>query len=164
MSEENERDVKAFLEMIKEDVTEDKYKQLADIVSVNIQHRNDFFHAAGIDKSVLDAIENAAMNPNSLHEICNLLAPQLRKALDVDLEVTEEGTAEFKKADGVNILDEIGMSNDNTAHILELIAKCYNEDKDADWHELSQQLLPYVDKFFAPSYRNAKELGLNDEE
>jgi len=163
MNEENDKDVKEFLEMIKGTVSEEKTKQIAEILPENIATRNAFFQAAGIDKSIFSQLEDASTHSNSLHEICQILAPQLRKALNIDLQESESGGPEFKQHELPNILDEIDMSNSTVANVLELIAKCYNEDKDEDWHELSQELLPYVDKFFAPSYRRSKELGLEDE-
>ncbi len=158
-------DIKKFMEDLKEDVSEEKYANYEQSIPKAVKTRDEFFEVAGIDKSIISEIEEVVLRDHTTEEICALIAPQLRKALsvDVDPENAEEGEFKFKtKKD--NILDEIGMSDDTTAQLLTLMAKCYSDDKDEDWHQLSHQLLPYVDKFFAPAYQNAKEMGLLPED
>lgn len=166
MDFEDDPDLQKFMEMVREDTTEERYKSIAKTVPPVFKTKNEFFETAGIDKNIVSEIEQAAVGGNPLHDICNLLAPVLRKALSVDID-SENAVGDeikFKRIEEQNVLDEIGMSDDTTAQMMELIAKCYSEDKDEDWHQLSHLLLPYADKFFAPAYRNAKELGLTLED
>jgi DNA-binding Xre family transcriptional regulator len=151
-----------FLSDLKDKVSEEHYAVLLKTLETGYDQRNRLFETAGIDKSILEKLENTVENENfTVADICNLIAPEIRKAFSVDLdpENAEPGQIKLKKKDK-NLFDEIGMSNEKLAELLTTFSKCYQNDTDEDWHHLNQIMLDYADKFFEPAYAKAKDAGL----
>lgn len=155
-----------FFSGVKESLSEDKYAGFFKTIQTGYDSREALFDAAGIDKDIVHKLqETIGREDVSLHSACDLVAPELRKLFGVEFD-PESGTPEiplFKKTEH-NLFDDIGMDNEKLSDFLATFVKCYQDDTDEDWQHLSQIMLEHADKFFAPSYKKAKEAGLLESE
>lgn len=163
---QRDAEIDGFVSGLKGKLDDERVAFFKNSLATGFELRNELFETAGIDKSILEKLEKTVgKEDSSLADIFNLLAPELRKAFSVepDPENAEPGQIKLKKSD-VNLFDDIGMSNEKLAEFLTTFTKCYQDDKDEDWHHLNQLMLGYVDKFFAPAYKKAEEAGLLEDD